>query len=465
MIKKFNNFTNNNNFDDIKVLNNNKLSKNQILIENISKLDINSIKESDIIDLVCNYGLCVEDRDAYGEWNKYMIYNRKEEAMFQTPKQISDAILELLKHDINTYAEIGIFKGGSHLLISNILKLKNPKLESIGIDIQDKHMTEDIKKYINLHIGTSEDYKGKKYDLVFIDGDHSYEGLATDYENLGQYANIVMFHDINDSTCPGVVKFWNEIKEGKEYKEFTYQTNNQPIQGIGIIFNDIKKEYPNIRHLSSYESAISILESGEMLSRNELKKCNNLEIDIKSNKRLSSDDKWWNERTVLEKNKFGTEDLIFCTPDWFNTKGYETGHGAVMIYFKPEIYEKFKVTLTILDSLTESDSKIYNKNEISKIYSNIVNKNYKDPDAKQILENIEHKNKKNVFDTSRGKIFIEGDRFYNKYSEIQIHTNKIPVEFIQEIKLTDNYLHIKDSDDKNREKLISLCKNKNIKIS
>lgn len=237
MIKKFNNFTNNNNFNDINIINQNKLSKNKILIESISKLDINSIKDKDIIDLVCNYGLCVEDRDAYGEWNQYMIYNRKEEAMFQTPKQIADAILELLKHDINTYAEIGVFKGGSHLLISNILKLKNPQLESIGIDIQDKHMTEDIKKYLNLHIGTSADYKGEKYDLVFIDGDHSYEGIATDYENLGQYANIVMFHDINDSTCPGVVKFWNEIKEGKEYKEFTYQTNNQPIQGIGILFN------------------------------------------------------------------------------------------------------------------------------------------------------------------------------------------------------------------------------------
>ena len=47
----------------------------------------------------------------------------------------------------------------------------------------------------------------------------------------------MLFHDINDSTCPGVVKFWEEIKQGKEYKEYKYQTNNQPIHGIGLLIN------------------------------------------------------------------------------------------------------------------------------------------------------------------------------------------------------------------------------------
>jgi hypothetical protein len=255
-----------------------KKTKNSTLVENISNLKLESVKDTDIIKLVCDYGLCVEDRDGYGEWNKYMVYNRAEEAMFQTPKQIADAILELLKYDINTYCEIGIFKGGSHLLITEMLKLKNPNLKTIGIDIQDKHMTEDIKNYINLHIGTSEDYKGEKFDLVFIDGDHSYEGIKTDYENLGQYAKIVMFHDVNDSTCPGVVKFWNEIKEGKEFKEFTYQTNNQPIQGIGLLFNS--KVITEKSKIENLKDMLNDCTEAQQLIFKRMYSHNNLELSI-----------------------------------------------------------------------------------------------------------------------------------------------------------------------------------------
>ena len=456
MIKKFQDYFKENQIQTPK-------SKNKILIDSINELNVNNIKDTDIIKMVCDYGLCVEDRDGYGEWNKYQIRSRSEEAMFQTPKQIADAVLELLKYDINTYAEIGVFKGGSHLLIKNILELKNKNLESVAIDIQDKHMTEDVKKYMNLHIGTSEDFKGQKFDLVFIDGDHSYEGIATDYKNLGQHANIVMFHDINDSTCPGVVKFWNEIKEGKKYKEFTYQTNNQPIQGIGLLFNETEEEYPAVRHLSSYESAISILENGFIMSRDEMKNhIDKLDPSIVKRKGINSNDKWWKERKQLENKKFGSDDIIHCTPDWFNNYGYETGHGPVMIYFKPTIFEDFKVTLTIEDSLTEKSSKHYDSDAIKKIYSNIVkheSNEYK-LEAKKILENINHKNAESTFDTSKGKVFIEGDRFYNKYSEIQIHANKIPIEYIQEIKFTDNYLDTKDTDKENKEKLILIYKEK-----
>jgi len=220
------------------------------------------------------------------------------------------------------------------------------------------------------------------------------------------------------------------------------------------LFTEEIKKYPIIRHLSSYDSAINIIQDSFVKSKKEL---NNDIID----------NKWWNERKEIELEKFGTEDLIFCIPDWFDNGGYETGHGPVMIYFKPNIYENFKITFTLLDSVAEDNHKIYEKNELMKIYSNLI-KDKKYPEYKKesniIFKNLNHKNEGRIFETSKGNIFIEANRFYNLYSEIQIHTNKIPIEYIKEIRLTDNYLKVTEHDQENKEKLILLCKDNGIKI-
>ena len=76
-----------------------------------------------------------------------------------------------------------------------------------------------------------------------------------------------------------------------------------------IYMNMVKKfrnfnenlQYPLVRHLTLYESAISIIENGYIMSRNELKKnIHNINNNIIENKNLKSGDKWWDERKELE---------------------------------------------------------------------------------------------------------------------------------------------------------------------
>lgn len=80
-----------------------------------------------------------------------------------------------------------------------------------------------------------------KVDFLFLDGDHSYEGVKNDFKIFSPFVRkggIVAFHDIVDhplGTGCEVSKFWKEIKTAYEYTEIVHNWN-QGWAGIGAIF-------------------------------------------------------------------------------------------------------------------------------------------------------------------------------------------------------------------------------------
>jgi cephalosporin hydroxylase len=82
---------------------------------------------------------------------------------------------------------------------------------------------------------------GRKVDFLFIDGDHTYEGVKQDYEMfspLVREGGMIGLHDILPApgfpTCH-VDKFWNELKNShSNYLEFIHD-RNQGWAGIGIV--------------------------------------------------------------------------------------------------------------------------------------------------------------------------------------------------------------------------------------
>lgn len=77
------------------------------------------------------------------------------------------------------------------------------------------------------------------FDLLFIDGDHSYEGVKSDYERyspLVKHGGYIAFHDICEHDASAqceVKKFWDEVKVGKTAYEFIEEPKNWG--GIGVI--------------------------------------------------------------------------------------------------------------------------------------------------------------------------------------------------------------------------------------
>lgn len=81
----------------------------------------------------------------------------------------------------------------------------------------------------------------RKVDFLFIDGDHTYEGVKRDFEMyspLVKEGGIITFHDILEhppETGCEVNRFWNEIKNNYKYIEIVKE-RGQKWAGIGVLY-------------------------------------------------------------------------------------------------------------------------------------------------------------------------------------------------------------------------------------
>ena len=158
----------------------------------------------------------------------------KPQGSWQEPHQLAQLLILLSKYQIETFLEIGTFFGVTTSLITSFLsRYKLKKAISIDIFSRDIPDVEKVKKIlpIDFQLKTSQDFKDQHFDLCFIDGDHNYQGVKTDFENVGQFSTFCAFHDIINHQVPGVIQFWNEIKKQYPYHEFTHADTF----GIGLL--------------------------------------------------------------------------------------------------------------------------------------------------------------------------------------------------------------------------------------
>ena len=185
------------------------------------------------------------------------------------PAQVREEILQLLmllkKINLNYILEIGTDKGGTLFLFSKIAS-KNATI--ISVDLLGGEFRKGYPKWkvplltplfksfasskqkiclirANSHEkGTLEKVKSilgdRKLDFLFIDGDHTYEGVKKDFEMyspLVKKGGVVALHDIvrhpSETGCE-VSRFWDEIKFKYKYVEFV-KSWDQNWAGIGLI--------------------------------------------------------------------------------------------------------------------------------------------------------------------------------------------------------------------------------------
>jgi cephalosporin hydroxylase len=106
------------------------------------------------------------------------------------------------------------------------------RIELIRDDSHAPHVLQQVKDLL----------AGRTIDYLFLDGDHSYEGVKEDFEKflpLVSKDGLVAFHDIAKDRSPQpdhfVSDFWNEIKQDYEHRELI-QDPNQSKCGLGLLF-------------------------------------------------------------------------------------------------------------------------------------------------------------------------------------------------------------------------------------
>ncbi len=121
--------------------------------------------------------------------------------------------------------EIGTFKGQTSIFIAklrkdiNIITIDNHEgipeegfyssKDEVDSSIKRNNLSSQIK---HKEISSQEFLPEKKFDLIFIDGDHSYEGVKFDFEKFKHYLKedgTIIIHDCK--YIPGVTKFCSEL--------------------------------------------------------------------------------------------------------------------------------------------------------------------------------------------------------------------------------------------------------------
>ena len=167
-------------------------------------------------------------------------------------------------HEPKTIVEIGTKKGGSFFIWARYIKptslisIDLPKgIHGGGFPKQKipfmKYFLSDVKESkVSIIQGNSQStdtlnklkeiLKGEKIDFLFIDGDHRYEGVKSDfnmYKGLVRKGGLIGFHDIISSEYHHnldcfVDQLWNELKKDYEHIEFI-QNPKQHKYGIGVL--------------------------------------------------------------------------------------------------------------------------------------------------------------------------------------------------------------------------------------
>jgi len=181
----------------------------------------------------------------------------------QKPTELVPLIQLLRSEELSTVAEIGTAHGGTFWLwcrlaapdatvvsmdlpgefaggggsadeVLPLLRGYGGEAQKLAFIRDDSHAPTAVEALISV-------LDGRQLDFLFIDGDHSYEGVKADFETFAPFVKpggLVAFHDTLPQQSWGVSTFWLEVRDRFESFEFVDPGDNRlgdTWGGIGVL--------------------------------------------------------------------------------------------------------------------------------------------------------------------------------------------------------------------------------------
>jgi Methyltransferase domain len=141
---------------------------------------------------------------------------------FQWPNQFAPYLVALTRYPISSYLEIGVLYGGTFIVTTEYLSRFAMMRLAIAVDLYTPsalwryRLLRPQARFVKTESGTPEFARRVREwrpDLVLIDGDHTYPGVARDFACIDGISPLIAIHDIADPFWPGVGQFWREQRE------------------------------------------------------------------------------------------------------------------------------------------------------------------------------------------------------------------------------------------------------------
>jgi hypothetical protein len=131
--------------------------------------------------------------------------------------------------DPDVVMEIGSMHGGTFFVWCRYFDSDT----YISLDISNPVYEKKKRLFESFTDEVRDSLAGDEIDFLFIDGDHSYDGVKSDFEMYSEFMSdggIIAFDDIYKDSC-GVARFWEEVSASYETEEFAGGGS-----GIGILY-------------------------------------------------------------------------------------------------------------------------------------------------------------------------------------------------------------------------------------